>query len=166
MFALAFLLVCLNRAEAELAVEPDKENVVASRLEGVWRPEAALTKRLTGREQPRGEGVRPGAIAFRADPEVVRKIPKKYEPFLGKRRIFMAGVMVRGDKPTPFVLIENSGNPHLVYFRERDGDPLGDAESFNLILAPAEDKQKDLLFIGGDFNNQPFYAYERVPEAG
>ena len=39
---------------------------------------------------------------------------------------------------------------------------MGDAESFNLILAPAKDKANDLLFIGGDFNNEPFVAYQRI----
>ena len=31
---------------AGLKVEPDKENVVASRLEGGWQPEGGLTQRL------------------------------------------------------------------------------------------------------------------------
>lgn len=31
-----------------------------------------------------------------------------------------------------------------------------------VMLAVARDKANDLLFIGGDFNNQPFSAYERV----
>jgi len=39
---------------------------------------------------------------------------------------------------------------------------MGDAESFNVMLAPARDRRNDLLFIGGDFNNQPFAAFERV----
>jgi hypothetical protein len=46
------------------------------------------------------------------------------------------------------------------------GDPLGDAESFNVMLAVARDGTNDLLFIGGDFNNQPFAAYRRVKRGG
>jgi hypothetical protein len=69
--------------------------------------------------------------------------------------------MKRNKTVHAFILIEMKGNPHVVYFRERDGDPLGDAESFNVMLAVAKDKPSDLLFIGGDFNNQPFTAYER-----
>ena len=39
---------------------------------------------------------------------------------------------------------------------------LGDAESFNVMFAVARQRQNDLLFIGGDFNNQPFAAYARM----
>jgi hypothetical protein len=73
----------------------------------------------------------------------------------------MAGIMTRHNKDYPFILTQLFGSPHIVYFRERDGDPMGDSESFNVMLAPAENKTNDLLFIGGDFNNQPFKAYER-----
>jgi hypothetical protein len=74
----------------------------------------------------------------------------------------MAGIMKSGKNDYPFILIEHKGNPHIVIFREWDGDPVGDAESFNVMLAVAENTSNDLLFIGGDFNNQPFYALERA----
>jgi hypothetical protein len=145
-----------------LEVQPDEENVVASRLEGEWRPEVALTERLTGGEQQnRGESPS-GTLSFRSEPSVATTIPAKYEEFLGKNRVYMAGMMTLGENEYPFVLIQNRGNPHIVYFRDRDGDPLGDAESFNVILAPAKDTRNDLLFTGGDFNSGPFRALERV----
>jgi hypothetical protein len=31
-----------------------------------------------------------------------------------------------------------------------------------IMLAPARETENDLLFIGGDFNNQPFSAYARA----
>ncbi|MBW3542659.1 MAG: hypothetical protein KY476_20540 [Planctomycetes bacterium] len=148
-------------AKADNNVEPDKENVVASRLEGDWRIDAALTKRLT-------EGERAGAwsvVSFTSDPGVVAKIAAKYERALTNKRVYLAGTLtLKGGKPRehPFLLVENSGNPHVVYFRERDGDPLGDTESFNVMLASAKERENDLLFIGGDFNNQPFSAYARA----
>jgi hypothetical protein len=46
--------------------------------------------------------------------------------------------------------------------REKNGNPMGDGESFNLVIAPAKEKGQDLLFIGGDFNNQAFAAFERA----
>ena len=58
-------------------------------------------------------------------------------------------------------LNEHHGNPYVFYFREKNGDPMGDGESFNLVIAPAKDRMKDMLFIGGDFNNQPFVAFGR-----
>lgn len=145
---------------AGLKVEPDKENVVASRLEGGWQVEAGLTQRLTGKSKPTQSPF--GLVSFKDDRSIVEKIPAKYEEFLGAKRIYMAGIMKYRGKDHPFILIEHRGNPHVVYFGERGGDPLGDAESFNVMLAVAKDKQSDLLFIGGDFNNQPFTGYERV----
>jgi hypothetical protein len=35
-------------------------------------------------------------------------------------------------------------------------------ESFNVMIARAKEPANDLLFIGGDFNNQPFSAFKRV----
>ena len=55
--------------------------------------------------------------------------------------------------------MELPGHWCFQYFREANGDPRGDAESFNLILAPGKETQNDLLFIGGDFDNQPFAEY-------
>ena len=145
-----------------LEVQPDKQNVVASRLEGQWRIHPALTKRLRGKDNmPRTEST--GAnVSFTDDPSVAGKVPGKYDEFLAKKRIYMAGTMRWPEKDYPFILIEQWGNPYVIYFREREGDPMGDAESFILMLAPAKHKANDLLFIGGDFNNEPFRAYERV----
>lgn len=39
---------------------------------------------------------------------------------------------------------------------------MGDVESFNVMMAIAEDKENDVVFIGGDFNNQPFTAFGRA----
>ncbi|MFQ5749907.1 MAG: hypothetical protein ACE5H3_10690 [Planctomycetota bacterium] len=79
----------------------------------------------------------------------------------GEWVICMAGNATLGDKESPFILIEHSGNPHLVFFREREGDPMGDAESANVMLAPTRDRVNDLLLFGGDFNNEPFRAFQR-----
>ena len=37
-----------------------------------------------------------------------------------------------------------------------------DGESFNVMMARAENKIEDMLFIGGDFNNQGFTAWKRI----
>lgn len=148
----------------ELKVEPDKENVVASRLEGDWQLDAPLTKSLSS--NAKAAETRTG-FSFKSNPSVAARLPAKYERFLANKRIYLAGIMtmsIKGEKPLehPFILTENRGNPYIVWFRERGGDPLGDAESFNVMLAVARERQNDLLFIGGDFNNQPFSAYARV----
>ena len=159
-FAVLGLFVAALAHAGALEVKPDKENVVASRLCGKWGVEPKLSQRLTAgapdRESPAGD------IEFASDSAVAGKLPGKYLEFLKDKRIYMAGTMKLAGKEQPFILIEHSGNPHVVWFRERDGDPMGDAESFNLVVAVAKNPIDDLLFIGGDFNNQPFRALERA----
>ena len=36
------------------------------------------------------------------------------------------------------------------------------AESFNVMMARAEDKMEDMFFTGGDFKNQGFLAWRRI----
>lgn len=146
-------LVSTLGASAELKVESDKDNVVASRIEGAWEPDEALTQRV--------EGTSLGALIFKSDAEIVKLIPAKYDEFLKDKRIYLAGRMTLKQEEHPFILIEHKGNPHVVYFLTRGDEPLGNAEFFNVMLVVAKDTTKDLLFIGGDFNNQPFSAYQR-----
>ncbi len=88
-------------------------------------------------------------------------MPKRFADKLRDRRIALAGTMVLRGAEHAFLLTELAGNPCIVWFRERDGDPMGDVESFNVILARAKAREADLLFVGGDSNNQPFAAYAR-----
>jgi hypothetical protein len=144
---------------AELSVEADKENVVSSRLEGDWQLHGALTQRLTGEAKSR-----PGSLSFTSDPSVAGKIPDKYAKVFAERtmKIYLAGYVNFDGKNHPFVVTNVHGNPHVLFWLERDGDPFGNGESFIVMLTVAKDKQHDLLFVGGDFNNQPFSAFERV----
>src|SRR5437867_2081806 len=156
LLALAAIYVFGHPAVATAAVEvkPDKENVVASRLAGAWEPDPVLTARLGGR------GL--GPVAVRVDAKAVAELPEKFAALFRERPAYLAGVMTLRRQEFPFVLTENRGNPHLIFFRPRGDEPLGDAESLNVMLAPAADPAGDLLFIGGDFNNQPFSAYRRA----
>jgi hypothetical protein len=81
-------------------------------------------------------------------------------------QIFMSGIMTLGGKEHPFLLVAMAGNPCVLYFREKNGDRFGDGESFLFALTPAKEPANDLLFVGGDFNNQPFSAFRRVESAG
>ena len=137
----------------ELKVEPDKENVVASRLEGIWQTHESLSQRLTGKAKTRS-----AKLSFKSDPSVAAKVPDKYAKFFREQnmKVYLAGTVELDGKKCPFVVTHIRGNPHVMFWLERDGDPFGNGESFNVMLAVAEDKQNDLLFVGGDFNNQPF----------
>jgi hypothetical protein len=161
-----WLTVGLPVAWAEVMVQSDKDNVVGSRLAGTWEADAELTKRLAGNAA--------AAITFASDESIAAKVPAKFETFLSGKSVYLAGTMTFKESPAGpgavltanFLLIEHKGNPHLVYFLPKDGDPFGNAESMNVMLAVAKDTSNDLLFLGGDFNNQPFAAYKRVkPEA-
>lgn len=154
--------VVLGAASAGVKVVADPENVVASRLEGTWWTDKDLWTRLFG-----GPVSIPGwSYRFETDESVAARLPDKYADFFKDKPIYLAGRISGGhlSAACPFVLTVLHGNPHIVYFREREGDPLGDAESFNVMLARGDKPENDILFIGGDFNNQPFTAYRRVTE--
>ncbi len=144
----------------QLPPQATEQNVVASRLAGAWKLEPGLTERL------RGDVTGPGTMVFVADSDVKAKVPAKFLDAAKREGITidirLAGYMEMGGTKHPFILATFHGNPHIFYFRERGGDPFGDSESFNVMLAPAKDRKNDLLFIGGDFNNQPFRAYARA----
>ena len=158
-YTLTIALISHAMIAAGLTVEPDKENVVASRLEGNWQTRKSLTQHLTGNAKSR-----PAKLSFKSDPSVAAKVPDKYARFFTehKMKVYLAGYVKLDGKDCPFVLTHIRGNPHVMFWLERNDDPFGNGESFNVMLAVAEDKQNDLLFVGGDFNNQPFSAFERL----
>ncbi|WP_299626712.1 hypothetical protein [uncultured Tenacibaculum sp.] len=127
----------------------NKENIVASAIDGTWKSKK-----------------RSQEITVYKDTSILNLIPKKYYKFLYKKAIYHAGYITLGNKDEkqqyPFLLIELNGNPHLVFFRKRNNEPYCDAESFNLFIARGEKKSEDKLFVGGDFNNQPFFEFVRV----
>ena len=149
------LLLAAVPAQSGLKIQPDKENVVASRLIGRWQLDATLTARLGGNSTV-------NTLEFRQDDAVVDKIPEPIAQKLKTFRIYLAGFMELKGQPQAFILVEHKGNPHVVWFRERGGDPMGDAESFNVLLARAAQLNGDLLFVGGDHVNQPFTAFGRA----
>jgi len=162
--AIVGVLVAATAAAGALEVKPNKENVVASRLEGKWVVEPKLTQRLYG--HPRASFPPGDEVEFVSDPAVAGKFPERYDKPLKGRPIYMAGTMKVKGAAHQFILIEFNGNPLLVFLREKDGDPMGDGESFILMLAVAKNRTDDLLLTGGDFNNQAFSAFERAERAG
>lgn len=159
LIAIPFLVAAVGIGGFKIT--PDKENVVSSRLIGSWVPDPELHERLKGGAP--GKNAQP--IEVRSAPEIAEKIPEHYGEFLNGRTLYMAGYIKWGEQESPFVLTDHHGNPHLLMFRERDGDPFGDGESCNVMLAWAKDPKNDLLFMGADFNNEPFRPYRRADEA-
>ena len=134
-----------------MKVQYNKNNVVASAMDGKWKDKTSD---------------KVSAIEFTNDSTALDLISKThYKDFL-TFKIYHAGFMkfTKGDKVNnyPYLLTEINGNPHVIYFRERNGNPVGDGESFNLFIAIGESKPLDKLFVGGDFNNQSFTEYMRI----
>jgi hypothetical protein len=144
----------------DLKFTKDKENVVSSRLSGSWIIEGALNLRLTGKDEVKDLK----KVTFVGDDSVFDRLPGKYKKFLIKEQasVFMTGWMTFGKQKCPFFLVERKGNPHILFFLKVGDNVFGNGESFNVMMAVAEETENDLLFIGGDFNNQPFRAYRRV----
>ena len=137
-----------------LQVKTDPNCVVANGLPGVWLPDAALRERLGGKAAAE-------RLEFRVDAAVLAKIPAAIAGKLKDHPILLAGMLRRGESEHVFLLTVLSGNPTVVWFRERNGDPCGDAESWNVMFVRAGAKPADLLFVGGDFDNQAFAGYAR-----
>ncbi|WP_133584520.1 type 2 periplasmic-binding domain-containing protein [Sphingobacterium yanglingense] len=135
-----------SQTKKTLEINYNKENVVASSIDGIWK-------------------AKNNNLEFISDPTVLEAISDHYFQHLKEFKIYHAGIMKvarrETEKAHPFILTELNGNPYLIFFRERDDKPYGDAESFILFIARGETKSQDRLFIGGDFNNQPFEEYTR-----
>lgn len=137
-----------------LQVKAEPQCVVANGLLGVWQSDTALAERL-------GRKARRTRLEFRDDATVLAKIPAPIAKKLAELPILLAGNMKQDETEHVFLLTVLSGNPTVVWFRERGGDPCGDAESCNVMFVRAETKHADLLFVGGDHDNQAFVAYAR-----
>ncbi len=133
-------------APAGLAVAPEAENIVASRLEGTWRFDAALDKLLATARA--AADVR---VTFKSDPSVAQRIPLRHREWLEGKRILLAGVVTAVEPKERmwyrFVLIEHAGNSVCVLFGEKGDDVWAEERLCTLMLAPGKEQKDDLLFL-------------------
>merc|ERR1719348_1761786 len=137
---------------AQCSLTPDSENVVGTQLAGYWEIDVDLTTQLGG-------SLDLDAIIFSDNSNIVDMLPEEdcgtwmndYGP------LFLAGEITFPLETIsfPYVLTSIHGNPNLLFWAEDL------VTSVNLMNARAEDKKKDLLFLGG-YGNQPFTAYTRL----
>lgn len=151
--------VCLALA-LDLRIEPNSENVTAGRLLGLWESDASVAERM---------GLKPStqSIEFLAGTDFLAQVPAEFAEALGEFHLYESGTLIyrrdgKVESSHPYLLTTVQGNPHIMLFRARNGDPLGDIESANVFVAPGKERANDLLLLGGDFNNQPFHPYRRV----
>ncbi|RME04959.1 MAG: hypothetical protein D6805_01195 [Planctomycetota bacterium] len=172
----SLLVLCLGadsstKKKSWIRISSTKENVVASRILGTWTPDPNLVERLTGQKYT--NSMKKTTIQFTKDMSIVKHLPNWLFQALKRKQmvlpIYLAGYFTLNNFPCegrkgkyPYILTTVHGNPHVIFFRPRHNHPMGDGESFNVMLARAEKKKYDILFIGGDFNNQPFFPLQRL----
>jgi len=138
------------------AVTPDPESIVANRLVGQWAIDGPLSKRLSGKSKAKIK-----TLAFESDASVAGRLPARLHGKL-KSPIYLAGWMtINGSHRFPFILVNWSGSPKVIFFEGTEADPFNDAESFYLMLAQAKEPKSDLLFVGGDFARESFIGFTR-----
>lgn len=176
LLAFSLTLIKASAQNTNPVYKYNKQNVVASKLIGTWKLDVSMTTNLCktedkdqmdlrdkkSKKEKEKQPTQEMTIEIKADSTVVQTIPASYNEILKNKEIYLAGTFTMKDKKYPFILIELEGNMQLVWFRERDGASMGDSESFIVTIAAAKDKTNDLLFTGGDFNNQPFKAFKRI----
>lgn len=162
----------------KVTLTPNKENVVASELLGKWVYDAELTGRIAGGEAPE----RDEFLHFTENEDSSKRIIKQMGVMLEKleksesesdkvprlkracQTIYLAGKVEYGSGDSKmtadFALTTLHGNPKvMVYEPEED-----DFESVYVMLARDEKGDNDVLFLGGDFNNETFRAFRKVKE--
>lgn len=159
---LTLLLNCMAFGQNDENDEDDENdfgnaNVTASRLIGTWQLNSPISERLLGRTPKKSD-----TVTFIADTSVQRAIPLVQFKKLKGKKIYLSGYLTFENSRHPFLLVETDGNTRLLYFRDKQGVKNGDGESFLLFIAVSKNKQKDLLFAGGDFNNESFSCFERI----
>lgn len=156
---LAPTLVAAAAVVQQLRVQPDRACVVANHLAGAWVADADLTTRLGARPQFQ-------RLEFKVDEAVLESVPAELTKPLAEMRIFQAGTLSAtesngGVSSFPYVLVSFQGNAHVVCFRAAHGGGLDDGESMLITAVPGKQREQDLLFAGGDFDNEPFKAFKR-----
>jgi hypothetical protein len=158
---LAALALLLPAQEEEIQLDLlNKENVIASRLEGRWKMSPELS---VGRPPPV-----PGELVFAYDrtavPEAaLRKMAGRAKT---KLTLYAVGRATRfgTTEQSPFALTFWNGNPTLLFFEPDKGDPFGKWGGVRVSLARAKETKDDVFFMTvGDHETGPSYAFERVP---
>lgn len=157
ILALCFVTLHVNGQEKPDFNKYGSANVTASRLVGKWTVNPDLTLRLKPTAKPRTD-----TFEFIVDSTAIKSIPKENLEFVKDKPIYLSGYFIFKNKSHPFLLTESDGNTHLLYFNDKNGVKNADGESFILFIAVSNDKKNDLLLTGGDFNNQPFKAWDRI----
>ncbi len=162
----------LSFANALLSLCKTDQNIVASSLIGTWVLANEVDEMLSTGKSDLGDE---GTVIFTEDNNSLQYFDLLERT--GTPCAYLSGVVQLSHRivgtdgkertvnfQSPFVLTVVSGNPSI-WFDERGFDKnlnrIKDLHRGFIMLAKGENKSKDLLFRGGDNNNQRMYAFKR-----
>lgn len=154
---LALALVATTALAFELTVRADPDNLVASRLTGVWKLEPTLTARLDADTATKSLA----QLSFKNDPSVLTRLQGVSDRFASEQ-IFAAGLLEIDGKSRPYVLSNKNGNMRVTWFTMTEDQKPGRHAEALIQIAAGRDPSKDLLMLGGESARQPFAVYERA----
>merc|ERR1712045_729790 len=154
MLVLVLAVTLLPLVRSQCQVEASRENVVSTQLEGSWIPDTNINSWLSP------------TISAELDIKEFKFYKNETVPFpegvCNSLPVFLAGELTMVDlegetEVTSFILTVLEGNPHVTRYSSHY-DVL---DSFNVMLARAENPQDDILFTGDDHNTEGFLAWKR-----
>lgn len=130
-------------------------NAASKHLAGEWRLLPDLSERLSGQRSGA-----PDRVSISSDPSVLSSLPAPVEALLGANPAYLAGVLTFSGARFSYVLTLRDGSLRLLCFQP--GASSSGVISILFDVIPAKEPQNDLLFLGGEKADQPYFAYERV----
>lgn len=129
-------------------------NAASQHLAGEWRLVPDLSERLTGHRSGA-----PERISISSDSSVLVSLPPPVKALLKTTPAYLAGTLTFSSARFSYVLTVQEGSLRLLCFQP--GLP-SVVTSILFDVIPATEPQNDLLFLGGEKDGQPYFAYERV----
>jgi hypothetical protein len=142
-------------------------NLVASRLFGTWQMQNELTSTLTDHIPAGNNEI---IWEFSEDESVAPLfggLGDKAGCYFTQGQVNFRAKMEEGtlkEGSSPFILVSQNGNSVLIVDESGQYSNTGSIEfhPLNVTIGRAADPSNDILFIGGDNNNQGLAAYKRI----
>lgn len=154
-----------NLLVREVPFCPNTQNITAELLVGRWKPDLPLGERMQISQSSYEKWFQVETFTFTNESGFAKVFPG-----VGKCA-YLAGLFSirwkdgRTDR-SPYILVQENGNP-MIYFDEkfeRDGggvDRISDLHRGYKMVGKGGTRSGDILFVGGDHNNQPLFPMLR-----
>ncbi len=159
MLKLAFVCAVLAASATlapQLVLKPDHESLVAMRIQGTWKQDAATSDRLDAKRA----ATSPKDLTFTENPGVLAGLQAYSDRFRNNLIISSGIVNVDGTTHTYVLVAEHAGTT-LVWFtgNEAGTDPLAQVTTKSVTIALGREAVNDVLFLGGDLKGAAAVAY-------